>query len=176
MKKLLLVCTMILVWSLGLMVSEAKAQVAYGISIVRYDNSARFVDGYSGTALDYYAGYYYDPVVRGSLYRTDMNETDLDTGYAEGYADLIPAEVYLFTTNYVEGRTYCTFSQHIVRAYYYYTAFSQWFDPFRYSTFASTGGNSFPGSPFSYYYYRTSRKLNNHFEILYHIPIQYSGE
>ena len=117
MKKLLLVCTMILVWSLGLMVSEAKAQVAYGISIVRYDNSARFVDGYSGTALDYYAGYYYDPVVRGSLYRTDMNETDLDTGYAEGYADLIPAEVYLFTTNYVEGRTYCTFSQHIVRAY-----------------------------------------------------------
>lgn len=157
MKNLLLICTTILVWGLGLMISDAKAQVAYGISIVRINESTRVVDGYSGTWLDHYAGYYYDPAVLGDLFRTDQNETSLDTGYHEGYASIIPAEVYLFTTNFVEGKTYCNYSQHFVRAYFYYTAYSQWFDPFRYSSFIYTGGNTFPGYPFGYYYYITRR-------------------
>lgn len=155
MKKLLFIATMILIWGLGLMISETKAQVAYGVAIVRTNDATRIVDGLSGTYLDYYAGLYYDPIVRGDIFRTDMVETSLDAGYAEGYADLIPAEVYLFTNNFVEGKTYCTYSQHFVRAYFYYSSYSQWFDPFRYSNFGNSGGSSYPGYPFSYYYWYT---------------------
>ncbi len=157
MKKLFLVCTMTLIWTLGLMISEAKAQIAYGISIVRYNAPTRYMDGYSGTALDYWAGIYYDPVVEGTLYRSDDPEVSLSEGYNEGYANSIPAEVYLFSTNYVEGKTYCTYSTHWIRAYYYHPANVRWFDPYRYSSFIYTGGNTFPGYPFSNYYY-TSRR------------------
>ncbi len=115
------------------------------------------MDGYSGTALDYYAGIYYDPTVEGTLYRRDNPEESLSEGYNEGYADIIPAEVYHFSTNFVEGKTYCTYSDHRIRAYYYYANNYNWFDPFRYSSFIYTGGNTFPGYPFSYYYYSTRR-------------------
>lgn len=152
MKKLLFVSFLLLIWGLGINVFEAKAQTAYGISIVRYNNSTRIVDGYSGTWLDYYAGLYYDPEVRGDLYRTDNPEISLDSGYSTGWADIIPAEVYLDTTNYQEGRTYCTYSQHFVLAYYYYTTTNYWLDPFRYSSFIYTGGGPWGGYPFSYYY------------------------
>lgn len=64
--------------------------------------------------MDYWAGLYYDPAVQGDLYRTDIPEPGLDSGYDEGYADIIDAEVYLFSTNYVEGKTYCTGSTHFV--------------------------------------------------------------
>lgn len=114
MKKLLFVCATALIWSFGLMLSEANAQFAYEISIVSYNPSTRTVSGYSGTSLDYEAGLYYDPAVQGDLYRTDNPETSLDSGYDVGYADLIDAEVYLFTTNYAEGKTYCTYSTHFV--------------------------------------------------------------
>jgi len=151
MKKSIFVSLLLLVFGLGINVFETAAQTAYGISIVRYNTSTRIVDGYSGTWLDYYAGLYYDPEVRGDLYRTDNPETSLDSGYSTGWADIIPAEVYLDTSNYQEGKTYCTFSQHFVLAYYYYTATNLWLDPFRYSSFIHTGGGPWGGYPFSYY-------------------------
>lgn len=104
MKRYLIITVLSIVWTIGIAVTDATAQTAYGISIVRYNASTRIVDGYSGTWLDYYAGLYYDPEVIGDLYRTDMNETSLDHGRSVGYANTIPAEVSLSTTNFVEGK------------------------------------------------------------------------
>jgi hypothetical protein len=70
--------------SLVLTVSKAQAQYVYYYTDVRYVPEYRFVDGYTTTWLDYYAGLYYDPAVLGELYRTDMNETPLDSGYDVG--------------------------------------------------------------------------------------------
>jgi len=105
---------MSLIWGLGIMVPEAKAQTVYAYTDVQYVPSNRYVDGYTTTWLDYLAGLYYDPAVRGELYRTDMNEEPLDEGYDVGFADIIDAEVYLFSTNYVEGKTYCTSGTHFI--------------------------------------------------------------
>ncbi len=157
MKKLLIVSLLSLILVFGISIQQADAQTVFGISIVRYNSTTRIVDGYSGTWLDYYAGYYYDPEVRGDLYRTDNPETSLDSGSSIGWADIIPAEVYLDTTNYQEGKTYCTYSQHFILAYYYYTATNFWFDPFRYSSFIYTGGGPWGGFPFSYYYVQPRR-------------------
>lgn len=137
---------------LAVSAAETYSQTAYGISIVRRNEAIRIVDGYSGTWLDYYAGLYYDPEVMGDLYRTDDPETSLSSGRHVGYADIIPAEVYLATNNYVEGRTYCTYSQHFVWSYFYQTSNFWWFDPFRYSYFSGGGSPPFGGYPFSYYY------------------------
>src|SRR5258708_39881161 len=82
--------------------SKTNAQTIYYYADVHYDSSSRSVDGFTYTSLDYYAGQYYDPAVLGELYRTDMNESPLDSGYNVGYADVFDAEVYLFSTNYVE--------------------------------------------------------------------------
>lgn len=151
MKRLLMITFLSLVWTFGIAVIDANAQTAYGISIVRYNTSSRIVDGYSGTWLDYNAGYYYDPYVDGEIYRPD-NEVIYARGQSLGFADIVPAEVYLATFNFVEGRTYCTNSKHYVVAYFYYTQTSQWFDPFRYSTFLGTGGGPWGGNPFTVYY------------------------
>lgn len=151
MKKIIIATCLSLFWILGTAVVNISAQTAYGISIVRYNTDTRIVDGYSGTWLDYGAGLYYDPEVIGDLYRADMNETSLDHGRHLGYGDIIPAEVYLRTTNFVEGRTYCTYSQHAVWGYFYYVQMARWFDPFRYSTFFANP-SPWPGLPFSYFY------------------------
>jgi hypothetical protein len=134
------------IWS-----KSIDAQTAYGISIVRGNQTTRIVDGYSGTWLDYVAGYYYDPQVMGEIYRTDNPETTLASGDHIGYSDIVPAEVYLWTNNYVEGRTYCTYSQHFIWSYIYYPAYNMWLDPFRYSLLG-TGYPPWGGFPFSYYY------------------------
>ena len=114
MKKIFFVCMLSLFCCLVMNVSKAQAQYVYYYTDVQYVPQYRYVDGYTTTWLDYYAGLYYDPAVLGELYRTDMNETPLDAGYDEGYADLIDAEVYLFTRNYVEGKTYCTSGVHFI--------------------------------------------------------------
>ncbi len=119
MKKLLFVCTMTLVWGFGIMLSEANAQggIIYGGSLTTLNNSAHNVEGYSISYLNYIAALYYDPAVQGDLYRTDNLETFLDSDYDVGYADIIDAEVFLFTTNYVGGKTYCTGGQHFIVNY-----------------------------------------------------------
>lgn len=170
MKKLIIATCLSLFWILGTAVININAQTAYGISIVRYDTDTRIVDGYSGTWLDYYAGLYYDPEVIGDLYRTDMNETSLDHGRHFGYADIIPAEVYLRTTNFVEGRTYCTYSQHAVWGYFYYQQTSRWFDPFRYSTFLANP-SPWPGFPFSYFYVVPRRYYLGYTQACIAIPL-----
>lgn len=131
---------------------EASAQTAYGLSVVQYNPTPRTVTGLSATWLDYWAGLYYDPEVIGDIYRTDDVETSLDHGRMVGYADIIPAVVNLQTSNYVEGKTYCTFSQHAVYGYHYYVSGGStwWFDPFRYSFMS--GSTPWGGFPFTYYY------------------------
>jgi hypothetical protein len=114
MKKILFACMMSLIWGLAVMISEAEAQSAYSYTDVRYVPSSRHINGYSTTYLDYDAGLNYDPAVFAELYRADINETPLDANSDVGKADIADAEVYLFSTNYVEGKTYCTSGVHSV--------------------------------------------------------------
>lgn len=150
MKKLKIAALFFLVWGF-VSAYEVRGQTAYGISIAHVNQGSRTIEGYSGTWLDYYAGIYYDPEVIGDIYRTDDSETSLAWGRHIGYADILPAEVYMATNNYVEGKSYCTYSQHYVWSYYYTGGYSNWFDPFRYSFF-SPGYPPWPGSPFGNYW------------------------
>ncbi|MEP7075505.1 MAG: hypothetical protein ABI878_06810 [Acidobacteriota bacterium] len=158
MKISLLITLFLAICVLSIAAADAKAQsIAYGISIVCADDvqcgdvGTHTVDGYSGTWLNYNAGLYYDPDVIGDIYRTDNPETSLSNGRSIGYSDIIPAEVYLGTSNYVEGKTYCTFSQHAVWSYFYYASSGLWFDPGRYDLIGN-GNPPWPGLPFIYYY------------------------
>src|SRR5258708_38322627 len=99
---------------------HAKAGQVWGESIVGYDSNSREIFGYSATWLDYDAGYYYDPSVQGFLFWQFDNEVPLDSGVADGYADFIPAEVWLYSSLYRPATTYETYSNHFVIAYYYY--------------------------------------------------------
>jgi hypothetical protein len=101
-----------------LMPQEAKAQTAYGISAIQYDDSNNVIDAYSVTELDYYAGYYYDPYVEGYLYR---GNTLASSGYSLGYADYVDAVVHT-TTPGTPGTQFTLESDHYVVAYYYYYA------------------------------------------------------
>lgn len=170
MKRLGIISTLLIVFTTLAAVYEAGAQTAYGISIVRANSNTRIVDGYSGTWLDYYAGLYYDPEVIGDIYRTDNPEASLATGRHIGYADIIPAEVVLQTSNFVEGKTYCTYSQHSVWSYYYTGGYSSWFDPFRYS-FSSSGYPPWPGSTFGYYWVIPRRHFLGWTEACVTIPV-----
>ncbi|HEV2798920.1 MAG TPA: NBR1-Ig-like domain-containing protein [Pyrinomonadaceae bacterium] len=95
---------------------EAKAQTAYGISAIQYDDARNVVDAYSATELDYYAGYYYDPYVEGYLFR---GNTLASSGYSLGYADYIDAVVHTSVTG-TPGTQFTLESDHYVVAYYYY--------------------------------------------------------
>lgn len=164
-----LFCTIMLaVLSLLMIPQQAQAQAAYGISAVGYDSSARRVYGYSATYLDYYAGYYYDPAVQGELYWMYNNEVPLDSGYSEGFADWIPAEVWTQTGSYLPKTTYSVYSNHFVRAYYYYSycsGFSAgcYSDPFGFGNYFGNpgGGGSYgwPGFGYNPYIYVGSQRL-----------------
>lgn len=113
MKKLFLICTMTLSWSLGLMISEIKAQgTIYGGSLTTLNSSQRAVEGYSLSYMDYQAGLNWHLAVLGNLYRTDNPETSLAAGYRTGYGSTVAAEAFFTTGNYVGGKTYCTYSTH----------------------------------------------------------------
>lgn len=99
-----------------LVAEEAKAQTAYGISAIQYDDSRNIVDAYSVTELDYYAGYYYDPYVEGYLYRGNALAS---SGYSLGYANYISAVVHTSATA-TPGTQFTLESDHYVVAYYYY--------------------------------------------------------
>jgi len=100
--------------ALGAVVSEVSAQRIFFRAQVNYRPSTRTTSGYTTTWLDYYAALYFNPAVQGELYRADINEQPLDSGYDVGNADLEDAEVFLFSTNYLEGKTYCTSGNHFV--------------------------------------------------------------
>jgi hypothetical protein len=94
----------------------------YGISIVGYTTqNPRFVYGYSGTALDYFAAICYDPEIRAYLLTGTCNtaETQLDYGRDVGFANWLPAEVDLFSTSYNSNATYVTLGNHYVFDWFY---------------------------------------------------------
>jgi len=86
--------------------------IIYGDSVVQFNSAGRYVEGYSLSYMNYEAGLNFHPAVQGDLYRTDMPEPGLASGYKTGYGSTIAAEVFLFSANYVEGKTYCTSSTH----------------------------------------------------------------
>lgn len=113
MNKLFLVCAMTLVWSFGIIVSEAKAEpIIYGYVLTKLNPTTRTVEGFGRSTMNYEAGLNWHPAVQGDLYRTDMPEPGFDSRYATGYSSNVPAQVFLFTSNYVEGKTYCTYTTH----------------------------------------------------------------
>ena len=151
--------------------ANISAQTVYGLSVVQYNPGPQNVEGLSATWLDYYAGYYYDPEVIGDLYRTDAPETSLDAGqdFGMGYWD--DAVVELFTTNYVPGKTYCTFSQHAIWSYYVIGGGGSYWDPFGYSFMQGGWDGPWGGSPFGYYYVGTQRHFIGWTEACITIPI-----
>ena len=119
MKKTLLGLAITLVWCLGLMVSETKAQACpnpsgciYGNATVTLNYSSSRVEGYSYAQADYTAGLNFDPYISGSIYRTDFPETDLDYRTSTGSGSSIAAVINLSTTNFVSGKTYCNYTNY----------------------------------------------------------------
>lgn len=93
---------------------ETRAQYAYGASGIGYDPNTKIVYGYSRTAVDYWAGAYYDPYVEGFLYDPYQLR---DWGYSRGYEDLYDA--YVETGAYSTPNTrYDVISDHYVISWY----------------------------------------------------------
>ncbi len=130
------------------------AQYAYGVTSISFDEGTQKLYGYSGTELDYVAGYYYSPYVGGFMYKEGVPNS-ISHGYNEGYKYFYPARV---NTNSGGAMTpdiwYDTISDHYIVAYYYTDVricneFSnpgcfarRWYDPFGYSFF---GGGRYTG-------------------------------
>lgn len=119
MKKILLGLVITLVWSLGLMSSETKAQSCpnpagciYGNATVTINYSASRVEGYSYAQADYTAGLNFNPRIEGAIYRTDFPETDLDFRTSTGNGSSVAAVINLSTTNFVSGKTYCNYTNY----------------------------------------------------------------
>ena len=141
---------------------DAKAQYAYGISAIQYDDQRNVVDAYSVTELDYAAGYYYDPYVEGYLYR---GNSLVNAGSSLGYRDYIDAVVHT-STNGTSGTQFTLESDHYIVAYYYYYdcyygCGYYYYDPwgYRFAPGGDYGGNygfpgfSSPGYVLQQYYY-----------------------
>src|ERR1051325_11250021 len=97
----------------------AQAGTVYGESAVGYDSNAREIFGYSATWTDYDTSFYYDPAVEGELYWQFDNEVPLDSGFDTGFSNpdfgyQIPAEVWLFSSQYRPIMTYSTYSNHFL--------------------------------------------------------------
>lgn len=163
MKKSILCAMVLAAVCLLLAPRQAQAQYAYGISDIASSQQSRQVYGYSATWLDYYAGYYYDPAVQGELYWQHNNEVPLSQGYTEGYADWIPAEVWTVTSQYQPVTTYSVYSNHFVRAYYYYSSCSGFMggcysDPYGFSFFSGGTYGGYPSYYYDPYYFVSSRR------------------
>lgn len=99
---------------LMLCAQETRAQYAYGASGIGYDPNTKIVYGYSRTAVDYWAGAYYDPYVEGFLYDPYQLR---DWYYDRGYEDWIDA--YVETASYTTPNTrYDVISDHYVISWY----------------------------------------------------------
>lgn len=132
---------------------ETRAQYAYGASGIGYDPNTKIVYGYSRTAVDYWAGAYYDPYVEGFLY--DPYQL-LDWGYSRGYEDLYDA--YVETGAYsVPSTRYDVISDHYVISWYsvsvtvcdYYGFYGGCgYDPYGFGNYFGGGG----GGGFGYFY------------------------
>jgi hypothetical protein len=136
----------------------AKAQYAYGLSDIVYDNTTKKVTSFSGTALDFYAGLHYDPAVVGGVFQ---ERSLLGYDSATGYADIFDAIVRLRTTFPAPPDTrYDVLSDHYIAAYFYTDIIIfdedgtplpglRWYDPLGFSRYGGggeTGWSSFRGS------------------------------
>ena len=124
---------------LALAAVPARAQYVYGITALQLDPDYGQVYGYSATALDYYACYYYDAAVVGTLYD---GSTAIDGG---SYHGVCTAEVY--TDGFLQDdHLYTEISEHYIIAYYYYYYYG-WYDPYGFFSF---GPGTYEGG-FNYY-------------------------
>jgi hypothetical protein len=120
---------------LAMAAAPARAQYVYGITGLQLDPDLGRVYGYSATALDYTACYYYDAAVVGTLYE---GSTAID---GDSYHGICTAEVY--TEGYLNNdRLYTEVSEHYIIAYYYYYYYG-YYDPYGFFGFSSTGGSGF---------------------------------
>lgn len=119
--------------------TPASAQYVYGVTALQLDPDFGQVYGYSATLLDYYACYYYDAAVVGTLYD---GSTAIDSG---SYHGVCTAEVY--TDGYLlDDHLYSQVSNHYIIAYYYYYYYG-WYDPYGFFSF----GPGDYGGGFNYY-------------------------
>lgn len=129
---------------------ETKAQSIWGASVIAWDDSVPNIDGLSLTAVDYYAGAYYDPYVYGCLYSIYENYCRSE-GESLGYDYYVPARVYhpLFQSQRLN--TYCVYSEHWAIAIYQVNLY-QWWDAWTFSSFSGGEmGNNVPW--YGYYSY-----------------------
>lgn len=121
--------------------TPARAQYVYGITALQLDPDLGQVYGYSATALDYVACYYYDAAVIGTLYE---GSTAIDGG---SYHGVCAAEVY--TDGILRDDFFYTeYSEHYIIAYYYYYYYG-FYDPYGFNYF----GSGDHGGGFNYYGY-----------------------
>ena len=92
----------------------------YVVSIVGYNTSQNYVYGYEAMALDYYLGICFDPQVSGVLdpICSPNGEGDLDYDEDIGFADWIPAEVFLSSNNYQPNTYYTSLGDFFLRRWY----------------------------------------------------------
>jgi len=133
----------------------ASAQYIYGASEILLNSGTAY--GHSLTALDYTACYYYDAAVAGGLYEDS-------TGVSGGsYHGVCTADVYTSGTIH-DDRIYTEVSDHYVIAYFYYSPYGAYYDPFgvsQYSSGGSGGGFSFYGCSCPYYVIQQSFYLGS---------------
>ncbi len=148
--KNLIILSILLVCSL-FFVSNVSAQCQGNVYITSLSwQSANSVHGFTSTEVDFCAGLYYDPANYGSFIETYGTGTAiLGTGYTQGFADSIPAELNFDSFAPVSNGAYTTSGNHYVIAYYqvyipvYFGYY--WYDPFGLG-FSEIGG----GDPFYY--------------------------
>lgn len=180
MMKFKSITKLVLIFAIALIASQAvKAQYAYGLSDIVYDNTTKKVTTFSGTALDYWAGLHYDPAVVGGVFEEGQR---LGVASHTGFADIFDAIVRLRTTYPSPPDTqYDVLSDHYIVAYFYTTVIvlddppgtperyvKKWYDPLGFSSFgggAEPSWSSFRGSSskeefddYQYFYLGTTGK------------------
>ena len=128
-----LLCAVFLVGSYLFSAPYANGQeggcggTVYEVSIVGYNNqpSSRYVFGFEATAVDYFAAICYDPEIYGYLDQicSPNGEGTLGYGHRVGYAEWIPAVVYLFSSQYHSDTNYTSLGEHYIRHWFYGTRY-----------------------------------------------------
>lgn len=149
---------------------ETKAQSIWGASVIAWDDDAPNIDGLSITAVDYYAGAYYDPYVYGCLYSI-YGESCISEGESYGYDYYIPAQVYhpLFQSQRLN--TYCVYSEHWAVAVYQVNYY-QWWDAYGFSYFGGGEmGNNVPWYGYFTYTYVPRDVYIGWTEVCHTVPL-----
>lgn len=91
------------------------------VSIVGYSVQGNHVFGFQGLAVDYFLGVCFDPEVYGYLDEicSIYGEGDLDYDHDIGWAEWIPAQVFLFSTQYHSNSNYTSIGENWLRHWLY---------------------------------------------------------